>query len=74
MSATKAGIERVARLGEDCLPNILSLAAADHLVGVPLLNVILRPSLTTVVAVCAAEHVVMVRARGPVDVRLVSLL
>ena len=58
VGATETSVERVAGLGEHRLFDVISLAAADHVLRIPLLHIIDGPGLAAVMAVRTAEHVV----------------
>ena len=58
VGAAETRVERVAGLGEHSLLDVIGLAAADHVLRIPLLHIIDGPGLAAVMAVRAAEHVV----------------
>lgn len=58
VGATETSVKRVAGLSEHSLFNVFSLAAADHVLRIPLLLIIGGPGLAAVMAVGAAKTVV----------------
>lgn len=62
VGATLTTLQGGTSIAELDLSDVFGLAAAEHLVAVPLLGVINGPSLAALVAVCAAKHVILVSA------------
>ena len=58
MGTALASVESVAGLGENSLSDVLCLAAANHVLRIPLLDVIGEPGLAAVMAISAAKHVI----------------
>ena len=58
VSTAETRVRRVAGLSEHSLSDVINLAAANHILRIPLLHIIDGPGLAAVMAVRAAEHVV----------------
>ena len=67
MSSTEATVKSFASLiREDSLSDLVDLAAAESVIGVPLARIVSGPRFAALVAVGTAEHVVLVKAVGSI--------